>query len=305
MDGRQRYLALQEIVDTAIECGGVVFGGYVRDFILHEHAATQFYMKHTADEYSDPSISPETIDRLLIPSDIDVRFETKMQYRQFRGILKQKLYQTTVSGLDNIYIEGPSIHHIKLRAQLTIHPDQVVARLGIRGGMAMEVITPELHRVLESMDINTPPIDIDVLITKKYPTFEKLDFQCNGLVMDKNGISLGSELRNGSPFGNFRTYSRVLDDIRAKRAVMIRFIDKRWEKMAGKGWTMVGDGIEKVHTEECVCTLCLDDISIDCVYKFKCCNAHYHPSCMGRIISQHILGTGKCPHCRADMNTMV
>jgi hypothetical protein len=169
--------------------------------------------------------------------------------------------------------------------------------------MVREIFMTEMYRHLESMSMSTDPIDIDVLICDKTdPPFNNLDFQCNGLIMNKHGIGLCTQLKRSlNSIGIVRKLDTITTDIRNNRAVLVSLKSGRWDKMASKGWDIVGGVVEKVKKDGERCTLCLDDLQPEEVYKFNCCNASYHRPCMGKIISSGntaIADTGKCPHCR-------
>jgi hypothetical protein len=282
-----------EIVDTAIGEGGTVFGGYVRDFLRHENSAKKFYEAlGKKEDYSDASVSPDTLDRLLIPSDIDVHFRDQVGYKKFVASLRDRFYNIKAKRASNMYTEDSSVHHIKLQAKPGLE------RLSDgSNGIARELILQCISRV------NVPSVEIDVLISAtSEPPFNQLDFHCNGLVMTKDGIGLCSDLKKGrSPFGVYRTLSTVMSNIDSKVAVVFQFKGHRWEKMVGKGWEILGENVDKRRIEGEVCTLCLDDIPSDQVYRFSCCKASYHSGCMAKIITMGqtaVADTKKCPHCR-------
>jgi len=306
MDGRQQYMMYSELVELAIAQGGTVFGGYVRDFLRHEHAAKKFYETHKNNtDYANPEVSPETRDRLLIPSDIDVHFKNKLDYRKFRTALKGKFYQLSVVKLENIYTNDMRVHHIKLRVGLCVEISQIMRSIALTG-VAREVLLPELTRCVESMSMPAFTVDIDILVSEKSsPPFSDLDFECNGLVLTKDGIGLCSALKKGlSPVGVHRTLTFIMADIDRKTAVLVSLKGSRWDKMADKGWEIVGGCVDKRNECDATCTLCLDDIQSDCVYKFSCCNASYHRKCMAKIITTGqtaVVDTERCPHCRQGM----
>lgn len=312
MDGRQQCKMFTEIAELAIsECNGTVFGGYVRDFLRHENAAKKFYETHkgaTPDDYANPEVSPETSDRCLIPKDIDVHFRHSRDYRKFRTELRCKFYQANVVQIENVYTTDTKVHHIKMNVSMGLEIAQIVRSLqGIRMGVAREVLLPELTRCVEGMSIPSFNISIDILVSEKLsPPFSELDFECNGLVLTKDGIGLCSELKKGlSPLGVHRTLMNVTADIDRKIAVVASLKKPRWEKMTSKGWDLVGGNIEKRNKCGEVCTLCLEDIEAACVYKFSCCNGSYHRMCMAKIITTgqtSVVDTHRCPHCRQRLD---
>ena len=307
MDGRQNFLMFKEIAEIALKESGTIFGGYVRDFLKHDYAAERFYSeKHTREEYENKEVSPETLDRLLIPSDIDVHFKTHQQYKGFRSALRGSFYESTVTKIKNVYTSGPSVHHIRMRVYLGVSVSQITRELR-RSHMAREILIPEIEKCLASMSTPTDFVSVDILISSvKTPPFDdSLDFACNGLVMtDDGGVGLCEELKKGlNAFGICRTIGSIMSHIRENKAVLVRLKGPRWDKMAEKGWDLVGGNIEKIHSieSETTCTLCLDMVSDSDMYKFSCCNAKYHRVCMSKIITKGVAAvtdTCRCPHCR-------
>ena len=292
----------KELAEMAVNCGGTIFGGYVRDFIRHEECSKEFFKHNKLEDFSNSDVSPETIDRLLLPSDLDIHFENNMDYRKFRADMRAAFYLPAVKGISNMYTDGPRVHHIKVDAVLHIDPGRVMRGLKIRSVMAKEIIKPAILERISSMSIETTPISMDILITSDKPPFSKLDFRCNGLVLNKDGISLCDDLKNGlGPLGVHRTLMNVFDDIKNKRAVVENLKSTRWDKMEAKGWDLVGASVEKVKKVGEECLICLQDIDPDGVHKLQCCNAYYHFDCLSRQITyptRGIVDSGKCTHCR-------
>ncbi len=302
------YKMFNEIAETAIEHEGTVFGGYVRDLIRHDKAAKMFYESlNKKEDYDDPVVSPETRDRLLVPRDIDVHFTSFKPYREFRHALRTKYFHSHVIQIENVYTTVSSVNHIKMRVTPDLQIGRIIKSLpGIKSGTAHEVIFPELIKCLKNMSTSTDYVDVDILISPNLnPPFSNLDFECNGLVMNTHGISLCEELkRNLKPIGIHRMRESVIKNIEDKKAVLVNLKAARWDKMCDKNWDIVGGNIEKINKEGEVCALCLDDISIYGLYKFRCCNASYHCHCLTKIISvgqTAVADTNKCTHCRQSI----
>lgn len=276
----------QNIADIAILTNGAIFGGYVRDFVLKDECAQQFYTSNKKGDFSNPEVSPETSDRLLIPSDIDIHFKTLVDYKKFRTALNKGFYVTNVVMIENLYTSGPYTRHFKL-----------VVRLGSNIGTSF--IREILNNCLPEYTVN-----IDAVISQGNPPFNNdLDFECNGLIMDKTGIHLCTELIRGlGPMGVHRTFTRVLNDIKHKRALVVNFNPKRWDKMADKpnNWEILGSTVEKIRsTADDRCVICLENISED-VHKFHCCKGCYHSACLTKAIV-FVNNSGTCPHCRREL----
>lgn len=66
------YKFMMEYI-SRVRFNTIIFGGALRDSLLHDFHAKEFYLKNkvTKLKYEDPLNYPETSERLLIPSDID------------------------------------------------------------------------------------------------------------------------------------------------------------------------------------------------------------------------------------------
>lgn len=293
----EKYLLTREIAHAAIDCEGTIFGGYVRDFILHDHASKQFYKKGTRESYSDPSTSPETIDRLLIPRDVDVHFTKFCQYRKFKYKLHLLGLKSSIVKKDFHY-SSHSFRHIKLNVHGSITEQDIRRHLSGFSNVLLSRFSCEPF-TLPFM------ISVDVVISSDAsPPFNNLDFECNGLIMNKNGIELCEDLAKGRiPEGKFRIFTSIVDDIKNKVARSYSEIDGlRWDKMIERsGWTVQSDHIEKVPctcTDECI--VCHEPIE-EYVYKFRCCSARYHSECIGQLIANKCLEKSSCIHCRQHL----
>lgn len=285
----EKYTLTREIADVAIHNGGEVFGGYVRDFILHDDAAKKFYKTGSKDTYSDPTVSPETIDRLLVPRDIDVHFKTFPAWRCFFFALKNLGLGVKLSKNTSPYEK--SFRHIKVQIYASITKYDIMKKLK---GFSMVLL-----KKFECEEINLPfVIDVDVIISAKNPPFGSLDFGCNGLIMDKNGIKLCDDLAQGlNPEGKYRTLMNIIEDIKSKTARLYNVIPNRWDKMVDRpGWKVISGNLE-VSTSSDDCIICHGG-SDHKMYKFRCCSAMYHVECMCNMIMKGCIDNGTCIHCR-------
>lgn len=282
MESRTRYVLMKEAADLAVSKGGTVFGGFVRDFLIHEEGSKQYYSdeKNTPESYSDPSVSPDTFeDRTLVPEDIDVRFETRAAFTAFRTELVRRSYKV----------------HMKKSgyACITLYVSLQVGLLAVHS-VARSVIKNHLKDV----SVNVPGGDfkIDVVIGTES---SGLDFGCNGLIMDSEGIRLGPELSIArSPIGKFRLFQEIMEDIKNKRAFALSPKAHRWKKMdSKKGWKILGDStlVNKPGCSEADCVICHME---DAKYKLSCCSAMYHFECLEKTIKHD---PTRCAHCRRDL----
>ena len=267
-ENKNRYMIMCEVAELAVFHGGEVFGGFVRDFLLHEHAAKEYHTNGTESE-----------DMFLVPSDLDIRFDTRAKFESFKREL------TTKGSYKMKRIKGSSFYstvtfEVSLVLQIKETHTHPVSRMLIRNKFM------EYNKLIPGGNFT---VDVTVSSEKKV-----LDFECNGLVLNSNGIQLGPELADGlSPIGKYRILQQVKDDILKKRALCVNFVNKRWDKMDKKGWTLVGMFIHKTKSDE-ECIICHETNSD---YKLRCCSAWYHKACLKKTL-QH--DDTKCAHCRVD-----
>lgn len=171
---KSQYLLQERIATFFLDHGGIIFGGYVRDKILHDRHAETFYgtWKDSEDisKYTDVNFHPSTIYRLLLANDIDVFIRKDGAYIDS---LYEELRKDGFSVLRTIiksqyFFEIPIIHH-----KLEIKPS-------IAFGLPIK-------------------LKVDLLFTTMdcYPPFGQGDLMCNAFVMDQYGIKMSNETGSG------------------------------------------------------------------------------------------------------------
>lgn len=282
-ENRNRYVLMQEVADCATRHNGVVFGGFVRDFILHEHAAKQFHAEFDSKNYDDVSVAPHLKDRLLVPSDIDVRFETREDYMGFKTDLeKNRCFKISRRGRCEY-----GVFTLHLSLEIEFKKSQVATA-------SRKLIENAFRDVVKLIPGGQFSVDV---VVGNVTLNNGLDFECNGLIMDSMGINLGPYLAQDlSPIGMYRRLEEVKGDILKKIAIAVNITQKRWEKMEKKdGWDIIGRCIEKVkplEKEECI--ICHGE---DPTYKLECCNARYHKECLKMTLEHN---NTRCAHCRNE-----
>mgnify|MGYP006268626351 CR=1 FL=1 len=292
-EGRDKYVMMKELVDLVIKNDGEVYGGYVRDFILHEYKSTQFFKENktaTSVEFNDKTFSPHTLDRLLVPNDIDVHFKKFSDYRKFRLALRPKCFKARTIKNNNSYTVR--------QMTLDIHASFTPKDLGEVSSLIRNRFSPVELPFSVKMDVN--------ISATENPPYNDLDFECNGLVMNSRGVELCQNLSSQYNYeGRFRTLMRIIEDTRSKIARVVTLKGSRWDKMSDRpGWTLIGLNIEKHPIEGTECLLCHEDVGSDEAYKFSCCSATYHLDCMVDIIRigpLSVYKTHRCPHCRKSL----
>lgn len=297
MENRNRFVLMQEVAELAVKKhGGVVYGGYVRDFMIHEAACIKFFgqQKHTPAQFEDVTVSPETAnDRLLVPKDIDIHFQTRAESMSFEMDLKDrsfKLQRNMKCGYGNKFTYSMNL---SLEMQLLVASDSCASRSMLRNHFRENVTATSIPGGQFTVDITVCP-------NEEFPM--NLDFECNGLVLTRTGITLGANLSMDlSPIGVFRRLQEVTDDIMHKRARVVNLIEKRWKKMDEKeGWELYGLNVHKVKTDSScggdICIVCHEELPS---FRLACCNARYHKKCLAGVLDSDFFE--QCIHCRSSV----
>lgn len=308
----------KEVGSAILEAGGQIFGGYVRDTIIHDHYAKLYYektAKQEEDSYNNPTYLPEYKDRTLLPEDIDCFFPS-MEYRNaFERILSHHKFcfkRVFVRADASEYIPRlqkykNTLSHIRYKVFLINSNKASIIRMLLLQNIPASVRHELSEEVNELMDQfvsklhDTPSVTIDALISNNtltaltlQPPFGGLDFECNGLILTKHGLSLADDLKEKQTSHGFiadmNKIASVHADILKRKAVLVKgsIIDKyRITKMQKKGWEIChGDliNIERIDPSEeddCSCIICHNNFKSeqDC-FKLKCCAARYHKDCL-------------------------
>jgi hypothetical protein len=303
---KNKWKMMNIIKDAIIQNNGFVFGGFVRDSIIHDHFARLYYdnMKiHVnndydtyRDGYSDPEWMIDTIDRLIVPNDIDC-FLYEKDYNVFINTLHtQRLTCKPIFNRNaSEYIKGfekhrdDSLRHRRLK----IMPDLTYVYEELR----KLPFKFELNALMDELKELAPlPIQVDIITSKQQydePFMTDLDFECNSLYISKHGLSTAFELVEGpGEYAKFKQLTKVIDDIIKRVAVYCHprdtaNIGARVQKLMKSGWKIKDNQgcIETVCDEdyEGHCIICHEDVP-NIHFKMTCCDARYHDECMKKTL---------------------
>ena len=130
-----------------------------------------------------------------------------------------------------------------------------------------------------------------------YPVhfFGRLDFECNGLIIDN--VEMVPKLCH--QLIHCRSIDKIISDIYQKIAVIYHHKPKNIKNMMSQVWDIIDRKfyIPNNTLEGDECLLCLHPITADNHLKRTCCNANYHKKCAEKILTQCVL----CPHCRNSL----
>jgi hypothetical protein len=268
-------------------CNGIIFGGFVRDMIIHDHFAQAYYeyadrKEELLDQYSNKDHHPESWPmRTHQPEDIDIALTTE-NYNEFKKLLETNGYKFKVKHNDLTH---------PYRVHLANH-DMKIDTL---------TVSVKVHHLLASYTNITqtmPSIKIDVIFKDSFDPVKdrfpigKVDFECNALVIKNGSIDLqGLNNYQKDPFNKLRKINDIVDDIIKFRAIPINPEEHRIDKMISKGFHIVDRFIEILPSKEvdkyegqCI-TCCSKFKKHDIVLKNRCCDGHYHLACYKDICS--------------------
>lgn len=317
----------QTIAKLILDIGGIIFGGFVRDTLLHDHYAKKYYEKikdkgYTSSIkdmcYNDESYYPETKDRRVIPNDIDCYIESTEMLAQLESALIRHKFsyhrvfvrQNASDYIPRMNVPDNSLIHIRYK----VYCFDRIAKYNLKNTI-LNLLPAEFRflcnkhvqecitRIYEtSTDVNC--VIIDALV-KKIPElqieapFGNIDFECNALILTKDGIRLSNQLliSHGIVEATARVFklTQIIQDITEKQAVIARNehpIDNyRFQKMRLKGWKIITklELVKEIPNpppskyDKEMCIICHDNFEGN-FYKLKCCSAKYHKECLLKTI---------------------
>lgn len=267
------------VEQAARSAGATIFGGFVRDKIIHDHFASEFYKTGSSlSKYNDPLFMPETFSkRTIIPKDIDM-FMPSDKIPVFKQNLENLLLTMKTKSIVNNQFYF-NFKHTKAEVIFAVNP--IIKHL---------------------IDNKKLVVNIDIIHSDNMQA-DDLDFECNGLwITPDNEFKLCPSLQaNKSPRDKLQKLNDIIGDILNNRAMIVseHTMSYRIKRMIQKGWIVFGDTVrsvlQKTVDPESVCLICLDEFTNKIEINLNCCNAKMHKCCATTFIHK---GAHSCPHCR-------
>ena len=283
----------------SVSADTVIYGGFIRDNLLHDHMATTFYKTYsTHEEYNNPRIDKKTMFRTLVPQDIDVLFNSRRDYEILCLALKALGFVVSMD--------------YDVRSYKGAENDILSERFKVKIFSNMELQQLKENVRLQDKEFIKTYVSMDVTISGIYRPIG-CDFMCNSLRMTSNGII------TNTPFF-FESVNDMIEKQRMKMEWVMKINNQisrmeaycalyhctlnvpdlhRVKKMFDKGWRMIVDTKIKlgqiINSVEDCCSICRDDcVEIANVpgmhrlyngVKFDCCSAVYHPMCLMKTLT--------------------
>lgn len=323
------------VMETIVNNDGIIFGGAVRDMYLHDEHARLFYQKINKHELSDEKIEElynnrsayaHLFGRWIRPNDIDLTIhESKMEelLADLRKTFKVHLVFTREPKkyLPHLQVVEGDLTHVRYRIfpiNNTINT-RISDALNFMHKATKDFFKEEIKEFIQKINAARNQVRhfyLDIMVNMKPitekmqdPPFGNLDFECNALLLKKDGYALSSQLTHRmSPSTRHQMMIRIMGDILKKRAVM-RHSNVglfRVDKMKKKGYTII---YKYEHIRVCTdqylgyCVICHDDFTEE-HHKLSCCDARYHNCCLvdaSRKGSVAMVATQKCLMCKRDI----
>jgi hypothetical protein len=292
--------------------GGNIFGGFVRDKIIHNDAADNFYdhmIKQgiTGDsvefqlKYNDVTVLPEYKERCIMPSDIDCYMDSE-QIKNVIDSLKKKNYNVKVkkTGQANFYffVRSTNIDISKL-----IHT-KLIIKMDCN------------QYISDIFNLNDFEVNVDLIHAKRSDKVNiydilssNIEFECNSLFINSNNeIRLSNRIASYlNPIEKLKKINDVITDIKLKKTKVYQDSNNvipvfRWEKMISKGWKVSSLYFEFMKDTEYDghCIICHDNISKEHFHIKDCnCDARFHLGCYLKM-NKHTEFKQECPMCKSQ-----
>lgn len=292
------------------KCDGYIFGGYVRDSILHNHYASEYYKVHNlphnkeniklaSDNYTNLEYYPNLLNRLLLPTDLDIYLPNN-NIEDFIEDLSKNNYKIikskTKRGRQYFLNFDPYIADNLIQYVFYIKPS-LSKIYNILSTILLN--TKEIKHVLKNMNTKLFTIKLDIFTSitpYDEPFFGDIDFECNGLYLTKHGLSVSKRITQNLSFLETNTkLQEIINDIIHKKAIWLNPNSCRIYKMIIKDWNIFNNQVLIMLSNNSeICLICRENCS-EIMFKMKCCEAKFHVKC---FINFHIQDQkNKCIHC--------
>jgi hypothetical protein len=282
-----KYMMMNRLSIILTDKNAIIFGGFVRDRLIHDYFAIKFLQKSSndRDKFDDETYDPETKGRLLVSKDIDLFLEgDESSVEELYNVLRQEGFHVTTSRVRKQYFEN-----------INVKQQKVCVRILNAHEMGLTNIEIELDVLFSTEDGIRPP-------------FGRLDLECNAFLMTNKGISLsnqtGTYLDRICSFQHKRNEFEILEKMvkfeadvaildkdggdiekHAIRNRIIRF--NRIILMQERGWKInnrVYTVVDAPKNE--ICDICYSTFSSGLTIKLECCGLYLHKECFANYVKE-------------------
>ena len=318
------YILSKRICDilfsTKSSTRGYVYGGFIRDNILHDFMANKFYENNMFEDhelfekYNDPKVDSELSFRTLVPKDIDMRFYSHTDYMVFLNTLKSEGYKV-IAFINDVDSDKYKTPKKKDDDEDSDDEHEVKFKLEVKSNVSLQNLNTGNIRLIDKEYAATSVI-VDITITEKR---RKSDFLCNSVRMSIHGLFVYCEREYFGTVKNIIAEQKnemvmmelIEEQIHNMEAVVLCSLHipipdrHRIIKMANKGWKIklltIRDKsfltqITSEDDDEDHCIICHEKFETMSVVpgvhtllngvKFNCCSASYHCHCLVELLNK-------------------
>lgn len=299
-----RYLLAKKIMNCVIAEQAIIFGGAVSAFIIKRYFTNMFYRRNDPDThelFGNPNFDIETVDRLIIPNDIDIYCYTETIYSSILEKIKKienGITTQTTKTIKPYYLGKHLIHK------------RVIVTKKLFGDIKVSINLDFLVCVHHTLRTQEPP-------------FNRLDFLSNSLIYSRDGSpkgnirfseNTGTMIDELDEFDKAMLFTEVCKQIISRKTYMITdYINKnsmdeihirerkiyinrlvaKLDPVNMRPWKIVNSPIS-VHksnddTRDTVCVVCQEELGDDVHYvEFNQTRNKLHQSCFNSYIDKHL-----------------
>ena len=304
-----------KIRDHLLSSGCILFGGAVRDEIIHNMNATKFYREQSeyykknsskkVFDYSNKDISPNTIGRLIIPNDIDAfirRDHLDHLITYFTRHYKTQVVKTRDLSYFKDELPGNKFILQKIELMTKFNNKYFLVKI--------DLITYESDGEYPTM--NELPLDFDFDVNSLFWSKEKGIYSRLFTSSLSHMTSIHNTVILNEIYTNISNKVAVMDDVflwnnvRQNNDKLLFIKHNRIEKLVRKGWSIkINFNIYQFYkssaiAEDDTCIICLknkNDFNV-CV-NFKTCNCKTY-ICID-CIKKEYTKINSCPSCRKPL----
>lgn len=196
---KERYLLFRELERELIKMGGTIFGGYVRDMILHHHGAQSFFENVFGEQrshYTDPSVHQSSFrDRNTYPRDIDF------------FVTDPTILQNVVEHLSR-EVSGVTVHEVPKASCYSHHPS-FTNNFFCKRYVIEYVFNSSFQKGGDTIKIGLDAV-INLKGENKGPWKFLVDLACNMLYLNSSGIHSALETTDDA-FENISRLNTVIE----------------------------------------------------------------------------------------------
>jgi hypothetical protein len=310
---KKQWKFMCAVRDIVLKNGGIIFGGFVRDTIIHDHNAMQYYeVSNNNYLYTNPHYLSKCFDRTIIPHDIDCNIPHDRFNDFATELTKKKIVAETIfvrdphKYLPHIRIQDDTLRHVRMMLKLDM--------------TRVNKVLNELPIDIRTKDFKVPTIYVDIIVSSKHyeePFLGVPDFECNGLYLTSHGICLTDFVSSKKDvYRNEVEKQRIIKDIIEKKAMYLapdpdsetssEILIKRISKLLKNGWILQDDILTTVREKyDGHCIICHGKFK-EVHFKLHCCDGRYHGQCLQDALTKGpnaMRLTNECCLCKSEIAT--